>query len=683
MNLLEDAFNEKFYYIIIYELDHIKKNLENIKLNSNEKIEYVRNYIENGLLIPIIFYFKKIFTYIHHFSGEEMINLFSLIQKTINLKLFISEFKIDFWNCYTEKEKNINLEDNQQISLEENNENNNSQNYYTVHKNSSIIDGKYFINNKFIDLTYESLNYIKSNKFSIFDYTSLYQILDKELFSLIKERKELNIAQIFKLKYNKTLNKKRMKNDIKLLFEKNKKYFSKIHKKLLKALIIYKYSKPLCLNENNSSLLNILPEITLGYETNYRNLLINILINYGNEIDLNNEFAEISYFLLFKLLSLQTIEIQNDIKNILGGADNDDLGFLKEFGNILYYRIILLVIDFLNPPDKLYQSNYFISCNLIYLFKYLCKEHNNYFQRFFIKSLSYSYINNSISFFSFKKKDDSEISYSEGMNSSVESINTVNDLEFNINFYDFFLYILTKIILISNWENNYKNDFHHQNPFLYDLFSSILELLTEIIQGCEPDVLAFLCVNLEEGVKEAIENGKDLEKYKNIDSFEFFIKNIKNILLNEKYNSKFINEIKSNIIHFITSILEEKNCNEIMKKNIKKYININSVFKIISIIMKSYYLNEENSKSKTNNFEEIKNNLNDLKKVNDKQNEINKSKTAYKRVQSFYNPIFRPKMNNVKKKFRYKFSIDGDTSSNIRLVDNSHYLYKDFDKKYS
>ena len=120
-----------------------------------------------------------------------------------------------------------------------------------------------------------------------------------------------------------------------------------------------------------------------------------------------------------------------------------------------------------------------------------------------------------------------------------------------------------------------------------------------------------------------------------------------------------------------------------MKKNIKKYININSVFKIISIIMKSYYLNEENSKSKTNNFEEIKNNLNDLKKVNDKQNEINKSKTAYKRVQSFYNPIFRPKMNNVKKKFRYKFSIDGDTSSNIRLVDNSHYLYKDFDKKYS
>ena len=58
-----------------------------------------------------------------------------------------------------------------------------------------------------------------------------------------------------------------------------------------------------------------------------------------------------------------------------------------------------------------------------------------------------------------------------------------------------------------------------------------------------------------------IEDGMDLEKFKKIDSFEVFIKDIKNILFQDKYNIEFINEIRSNIIHFITSILEVPNLN--------------------------------------------------------------------------------------------------------------------------
>jgi hypothetical protein len=61
INILEEAFNNKFYDIIDYELDNIKKFIENIKMDSPVKIEYIRNYIENGVLIPTIFYFKKIF----------------------------------------------------------------------------------------------------------------------------------------------------------------------------------------------------------------------------------------------------------------------------------------------------------------------------------------------------------------------------------------------------------------------------------------------------------------------------------------------------------------------------------------------------------------------------------------------------------------------------------------------
>ena len=85
---------------------------------------------------------------------------------------------------------------------------------------------------------------------------------------------------------------------------------------------------------------------------------------------------------------------------------------MKDFSNILFLRIILLFIDYLNPPDKLFHSNYLVSCNLIFILKLLCNGQKTFFQRFFIKSLSYNYINNNLEFFSFKNKDESDMSIS-------------------------------------------------------------------------------------------------------------------------------------------------------------------------------------------------------------------------------------------------------------------------------
>lgn len=59
----------------------------------------------------------------------------------------------------------------------------NSQNFYfTKYRNSSILDGFSFYDKKSIELTKQSLNYINSNKISIFDFSSLYQIIEKEFF---------------------------------------------------------------------------------------------------------------------------------------------------------------------------------------------------------------------------------------------------------------------------------------------------------------------------------------------------------------------------------------------------------------------------------------------------------------------------------------------------------------------
>ena len=409
------------------------------------------------------------------------------------------------------------------------------------------------------------------------------------------------------------------------------------------------------------------------------NLKNNLLINYGIQKNIKDEFADISYFLLFKLISLQTIDIQNDLINILEGKKNDESGFLKDFISIFFCRIILLFIEYLNPSDKLIQSSYFASCNLIFIFKYLCKENNNYFQKYFINNLSFSFVENNHPFFEIKIEDENQKSISSDEESS--SIKNIGNIENKINFYDFLLYLLTKIILISNWENNHKYDNQHQNPFLFDFFSSILDLLSEIVQGGQPDLLNNLYVNFEDdNYKKFIEN---IDKYKNIDSFENFVKTIKNILFNEKRNSKFINELKSNIIFFITSILEENNCNEIMKKYIRKYININQVYKIIGVIMKSYYLLKE--KYKSNNIDIIKKPLN-INNYSDENyiNELGKKKENYnlKRADSYYKPIFRPRIQKYKNYLESKHTFDGDTSSNLRLVNNSNFSYKNINDKF-
>lgn len=59
-----------------------------------------------------------------------------------------------------------------------------------------------------------------------------------------------------------------------------------------------------------------------------------------------------------------------------------------------------------------------------------------------------------------------------------------------IKFFEFFLHVLIKIILVSQWEKLKNEDDKHINGFLFDLFSAILELLIEIIQGNKPEFLS-------------------------------------------------------------------------------------------------------------------------------------------------------------------------------------------------
>ena len=355
----------------------------------------------------------------------------------------------------------------------------------------------------------------------------------------------------------------------------------------------------------------------MEHETNYRYLLITFLVSCGMKLDLYENKARRSFHLLLKLLSLQTHESQNILINLMGGnvIDENNLGFISKYNEHLFKKIILLFIEFFNPPDKLLDNNYVCSFLLINIFKYLCKEHNNFFQSRFMKSLNYKYIEEIPVFYkeSTKEGEKSKIGY------EFESLYSPGGKFKNIKLVDFFLHVILKIILISEWDKlDYIDEYNKkQNEYLYDIFESILEMLIEIIQGNRPENLNNLGktaiqtfekqINNDEKLIDAInsrqfflsksvctikmlqESKKEIIK---VDTFEYFVKNMTNFILNDKISNKFLYKIKNHLMNFFITILEEKNCKEEIQKFIIKYININRVFNIISSILKLYYLRE-------------------------------------------------------------------------------------------
>ena len=109
-------------------------------------------------------------------------------------------------------------------------------------------------------------------------------------------------------------------------------------------------------------------------------------------------------------------------------------------------------------------------------------------------------------------------------------------------------------------------------------------------------------------------------------------------MFEEKYDSKLINEIKNCLMHYFTSILEEKNCNETMKKFIKKYLNINNIYTHIIKIMKLYFLNNQKPKK----FEKIKKQIASL--IPNKNSFYKSGGVPRMKRNSLITPISRPRI---------------------------------------
>ena len=610
---LKPCFDNTIYELYIFELRNIKEITGEIKTYIDEEMEILRNYFENGLFIPIIYFLKRSFVFSHCFTGEEMIKLYQLIIESCRLRLYIAEYKYDFWKEFLESKTIIEEQEKQVLNDSEFDSFRDEEENYCGYFNNrgSLINGSFCINNTLNSGTMNSLQILKDKKFLSFDYTYLYNIFEQNLLSLLKDRKENTYTEVFTNEGKVSI---KMIKKIENKFP-GYKFMNDIEKRIIRLYLLYKHCKNDISNENNSSIFSVLPEICLEHETNYRNLLITFLVNNGTKIDFDSNKSSKSFGLLYKLLSLQTSETQNNLINLIGGNDSDEnnLGFMTKFSEHLFKRITLLFIELFNPPDNLLDINFVCSYILIKIFKNLCEEHNNFFQCRLIKTLNYKYTEKiPVSYKEESKEEESKIEQDKESNGP----DSEKDNSKNIKFFDFFLHVLLKIILISEWDKLDYNDenYHRQNRYLYDIFNAILEMLNEIIQGNRPEFLNHLGNSIiESDTKNSVDliddfesknmfltnlitiNGPQIEKQETkekekIDNFQYFVKNVTDFIFRDKVSLELLYKIRYDLMQFFTSILEEKNCNEEVQKFIIKYLNINRVFNSISSILKSYYI---------------------------------------------------------------------------------------------
>ena len=576
------CFDYRTFNVLTYELTNVEVLTEDTHVSDKNGREELKDYFEHGLLIPLYEFFKKSFYVIHCFTGKENLNLFDLIILSLKLKIYISKYKYDFWKEENEEDENNKI--NEYIK--------------EYNSNESRIDGSFCLNEQIIKNTEENLLKMEKKNFECFDYSLLYQILHKNFFFILKDIPLCNILEDF----NDGGDEISLKAVIDI---ENNDYpeintFPEIKRRFIRIGYAYKYGKESISDEENSSLFSALSDISLEFETNYRNLLINILINNGEKKGMTEQFAKMSFYILFKLLSLQTKETQSEIISLLGGTDSEELGFMLKFNKILFKRLILLFIDYINPNDNVITLNYFYSLNLIKIFKFLCEEHNNFFQGHLIKSLSFQYL---------------EFVPNYIANAGIFGNDFDNDQgqTLEIKFFEFFLHVLIKIILVSQWEKLKNEDDKHINGFLFDLFSAILELLIEIIQGNKPEFLSKIGNPSLNMLNEEFFDDDISEKKKRKDSideeikdpFQLFVINIIDLLFKEDVSLEIIFGIRNQLMEFFTAILEEKNCNEEVQKFIIKYLNIQSVLSSILTILKTYFIEKKSINLGDNNFNQF------------------------------------------------------------------------------
>ena len=312
-----------------------------------------------------------------------------------------------------------------------------------------------------------------------------------------------------------------------------------------------------------------------------------------------------------KEINLKSSEIKNQNNDIKIRAS-----FKKKQAEEIYYmakncfdNLLSCIFNQYNPTSLELSDEYYKTCHIIQIFKYLCEAHNQNFQGRLMN----------------------EITFDIGQNNK-------------LNFYDMMLFVLDKIIIISSWEQLKADD--DVQDYFYALFTCLVELLIEIIRGSDANNFKnFFEEEKKEGgleikkeqesnplLNNKNENNSENYKYKKGKALKVFLHNIRKIMFENTSQSEILFSVRKNLMDFILSFMEEVNCPSKIKSLIMSYYSPSMIIKSICTALKIYYFKHD-LKTNSKIFDELnqEKNKNTLQRI--RTNQIIENNLANSRIQ--------------------------------------------------
>jgi hypothetical protein len=702
--------------VMKYELKHFSEILNlNKNLESGKQVEY----IEQGLLNPLIVHINKFMSLLYILPVEEYLKLYELVFYFLKLKEYVL---LNFSHLFQGDEYDHVVKKLFKNDFGKNSSNSNFQPLIR----RDIGSGNNAINE--LKSVRKDLEEMEEQNFEVLNYGLVFSLFEKHLKNFIyKPRLEKSMKKIFTKRDHYYSEEKIEKMRRELITSNMLK--SEFEQRVFDLIIKYRNDK---MKLNESYFLTILDEENTHNHLKYRNLVIRSLFFLISDAKASLRYSRISYWAIFKLLQYDTTNVQKCVYELYEQKSN--LLDVHELVNLFFTNFMSILFSIVRPSQCTISSTYSTSMTLIKVLKYLCEEHNPKFQKIFFQEVKFRFLpdeylsnyagykqkrlallqsmnslnspvnssvnqsksfNQSTSLVSagsptnalkkknslirkgslnqkfkqskslvpsgigmavIKEKEDygtnenspkisrvispikkfndksesiseeneNEINHLESFNKFKQSVSSgnINVNKFNLQMnrissqsqllpndnnslyyqeiamFDFLLTVLGKVIFLSKWEQC-ENDCDEKDLAFYsDIFSVIVELLIEMIQGTEKSNL------------QSILGGSLTESEEEAAHFIQFLNSVKPLLLNDNNNSIVLLKIRKDVVDFMMAFLEEKSTPIKLVTIMSNVLHPNTIIETIINVMKKLYLKKitessSNSKMSQLSYKEI------------------------------------------------------------------------------
>ena len=368
------------YQLVFFEVKNFKKIIMNAK-HCDKKV--YMSYIENGIILPVKVFLNKVLSMMMTIHGEGLLQLYRFCYYVLKMKEFIIESNII---------SNIPEED----------------------RIESIFKDQDFVGEGSLGDVKKDIEYITNPNFSVLNYREIYILINKHVMSLVEEPTSSELV-LYLSEYKKYEEKE--KEELKNQLKKNGIDLEKsLYNNAWNAYENYIEQKN---NFDKSSLKANFDDTLITGEVTLRTIILKYLLFLAkNKAGI---FEEEGVNMLLKLLKNEPDECQasifqqnvkeekkakeikqkerketrrntrmnsrlntqlsNEMQNpmiIVKESQGEDIRYMA---TSCFDNIISSIFSQYNPTSLELSDEYYHSCHIIKVFKYLCEAHNQYFQK--------------------------------------------------------------------------------------------------------------------------------------------------------------------------------------------------------------------------------------------------------------------------------------------------------------